>query len=311
MCNQEKYNQIKNLCSDFYSEMDKLIAQVFFDFESINNEYLSDLRNYLFGESKQIRSCLIFLLAKNLGYSSADKDIVKLATVVEIIHNATLIHDDIIDDSPIRRGQDALHEKYSNKLGVISGDFLLSLAMKLLLDLPPVVMQNFSRCLMQLCSGEIEQYFSLQKTPSFVIYFKKSEQKTSSLFIAGVISLFNLKKIECVSFIEAFANHFGRAFQIKDDLKNIISKDDNKPILNDIEQGLYTLPVIYAYGENKDLTNIPPEEILEKTMAQAVIEKTINVLNEEVQSAINNISVLSDNEYKKAIISLCNLLKIG
>ena len=146
---QCKYNQIKNLCNDFYSEMENFVTQIFSNLEINHNEYFRDLKNYLFGNSKQIRSCLIFLFANNLGYKPNDMDIIKLATAVEIIHNATLIHDDIIDNSPIRRGNISLHEKYNNKLGVISGDFLLSIAFNLLLDLPQSVMKNFAICLNQ------------------------------------------------------------------------------------------------------------------------------------------------------------------
>ena len=310
MDNKERYNQIKNLCSEFYSEMDKLVTQVFYNVNLTHSEYLNDLKNYLFGSSKQIRSCLIFLFAQNFGYKSTDTDIIKLAAAVEIIHNATLIHDDIIDNSALRRGNIAMHEKYSNKLGVISGDFLLSIALDLLLELPPIVMKNFASCLTSLCLGEISQYFSIKKTPTIDEYFKKSEQKTSSLFVAGLKSLIELKYIKFDQEIKTFAIHFGRAFQIKDDLKNIISTDKNKPILNDIEQGTYTLPVILAFGENVDLSQEPSCKIIKKVSNSDIISNTIIFLNKEVLNTITSIEQFPINKYKNAILELCKMLNI-
>ena len=308
---QCKYNQIKNLCNDFYSEMENFVTQIFSNLEINHNEYFCDLKNYLFGNSKQIRSCLIFLFANNLGYKPNDMDIIKLATAVEIIHNATLIHDDIIDNSPIRRGNISLHEKYNNKLGVISGDFLLSIAFNLLLDLPQSVMKNFAICLNSLCFGEINQYFSIKTTPTVEEYLKKSEQKTASLFIAALKSLMEIKNSELSIAAEKFALHFGRAFQINDDLKNIISTDKNKPILNDIEQGIYTIPVIYAFGELQDLSLTPENEIIEKTTNKSAINKTKKILDIELNTAISCLKNFPENDYKYSIIELCELLNVN
>ncbi len=309
MNRKEKYNQLKNLCSNFYSEMDELVTQVFYAVNISHQEYFGDLKNYLFGSSKQIRSCLIFLFAQNLGYKVTDTDIIKLAAAVEIIHNATLIHDDIIDNSALRRGKVAMHEKYSNKLGVISGDFLLSIALNLLLELPPIVMKNFASCLTSLCLGEINQYFYTKKTPTICEYLKKSEQKTSSLFVAGLKSLLELKNVDFVQEIVTFAFHFGRAFQVKDDLQNIILDKENKPVLNDIEQGIYTLPVILAFGENADLSQIPSCEIIKKTRNSDVIAGTIEFLNKEISIAISSIEQFPQNNYKDVILELCEMLK--
>ena len=235
-------------------------------------------------------------------------DIVKLATAVEIIHNATLIHDDIIDEAQIRRGEAALHHKYSNKLGVISGDFLLSVAFNLLLDLPNDVIKEFSSCLNLLCFGEIKQYFSQKRTPTFEQYFKKSEMKTSSLFIAGLVSLSKMKKIGSEEEIKLFAQHFGLAFQFRDDLKNIIDEDKSKPFLNDISQGIYTLPVIFAYGENKDLSNELPEKIIQKSKEMKNIEQSKKLIAKEIKFAINSLDKNPRNNYKFSLIELINLL---
>lgn len=303
------YNEIKSLCNDFYSEMDKIITQAFCDLDDKYNEYFCDLKKYLFGSSKQIRSCLIFLFSKNFGYTYTDIDIVKLAAATEIIHNATLIHDDIIDESSIRRGNISLHEKYSNKLGVISGDFLLSVALNLLLDLPSQVMKNFGVCLNSLCIGEINQYFSKQLTPTIEEYLKKSELKTSALFVAALKSLFDMRDSEYSPNAELFALHFGRAFQIKDDLKNIINITENKPVLNDISQGIFTAPVIYEYGEMQDLSKNSSQEIIARIKDGNAIGKTRDLLSSEIKMSINQLMFFPKNEYLDSICLLCELLK--
>ncbi len=310
MSKLNNYSEIKNLCNEFYIELEKLVTKTFSQYLTLDKIYIEDLKNYICGSSKQIRSCLIFLFAQNFGYNADDKDIIKLAAAVEIIHNATLIHDDIIDKSDIRRGNFTLHKKYSNKLGVISGDFLLSLALNLLLELPATIMKNFAICINSLCLGEINQYFSLKTTPTLKQYLKKSEQKTSSLFIAALKSLIEIKNLDYVNNIETFATHFGRAFQIKDDLKNIYSKSEKKPVLNDIENGIYTLPVILAYGENINLTQNSVDEIIKNSNNELIIKKTTKLLNDEISSAINCLEQFPENKYKKAIVKICELLNI-
>ena len=303
-----QYKQIKELCGEFYSEMDKLITDLFCDSDIENAKYFDDLKEYLFGSSKQIRSCMVFLFAQNLGYTLKDKDIIKLATAVEIIHNATLIHDDIIDETDLRRGNKTIHKKYNSKLGVISGDFLLSVAFSLLVDLPVCVMKNFSVCLKLLCSGEIEQYFSLKKTTTIEKYLNKSEKKTSALFVSAIKSLFDMKSQSLSSEAENFALHFGRAFQIRDDLKNILLKQDNKPVLNDIEQGIYTAPVIFAYGENKELSGVLSETIMQESMTNIPVCKTKELLKQEINGAVMSLALFKQNKYLDAIKILCEML---
>lgn len=302
------FDYIKNLCVEEYKELNSFISNCFKNEKISNTEYKLDLSKYLTGNSKQIRSCLIFLFAKALNVN-IDEKIIKLASAVEIIHNSTLIHDDIIDNADLRRGNTPLHIKYGNKLAVLSGDFLLSIALSLLVELPQDIMKNFATCLQNLVNGEISQYFEKQKTPSINEYLKKTENKTASLFIASLKSLCNLTNTEYSQNIEIFAKHFGISFQIRDDLKNFIIDFEQKPYLNDIQHGIYTAPVIFAFGENLNLSEYSTDEIAQKSKSKEVKAKTQNLINTQLEQAIKTIDFLPNSEYKKAILALCNLLK--
>lgn len=302
------YPEIKLLVADDLEKMSSTLLDTFLNSGLANDEFLSELNNYLKIGSKQLRACLIFLFSKAL-FGECTEQTSRLAAAVELIHNATLIHDDIIDEADIRRGKTAIHKKYGNKLAIISGDFLLSLAMNLLNSLNNLnIIDNFAVCLNALCSGEIEQYFSQKTTPSIEQYLKKSEAKTASLFAAGLKSLSNLNNDQFITPMLEFAKHFGTAFQISDDLKNLSQTPDGKPILNDIKSGLYTAPVIYAFGENKNLSEYSPEEIFETTMQPDAQLKTIQLLTKEKERAKSQLLCLPNTKYKQALINLCNII---
>lgn len=294
--------------------MSLIIIKRFEDTSIQNKEFLSELKKYFNSGSKQIRSCLIFLFSRAL-FGNVCNNTIKLAAAVEFLHNATLIHDDIIDDAAVRRGKTTIHTKYGNKLAIISGDYLLSLAMSLLSELDDMsIINNFSCCLKFLCQGEVEQYFSQKTTPTINQYLQKSAAKTASLFEAGLKSLSNLNNNKFNKSLNTFANHFGTAFQISDDLKNFSYSNDAplqnapKPLLNDIKNGIYTAPVIYAFGENKDLTKTSTEEIINSATQCEPLKKTLQLIRKEKESATLQILNLEDSPYKQALLELCEMI---
>ncbi len=291
--------------------MSSVISERIYKTNIPEQEFLNELNEYFKSGSKQLRSCLIFLFAKAINAEVNEKT-VKLAAAVEIIHNATLIHDDIIDESDIRRGKTALHKKYGNKLSIIAGDYLLSLAINLLSETGnSKIIENFANCLNALCLGEIEQYFSQKTTPSLEEYIIKSEAKTASLFKASLKSLADLQEKKHSKSLETFAKYFGIAFQISDDLKNISAlpqKEKQKPRFNDIKAGIYTAPVIYAFGENKLLDKFSTDEIIKKSGTKPIQEKTKQLIKTQVNEAKRQITNIPDSAYKQAILKLCDLI---
>ncbi|MGM9993630.1 MAG: polyprenyl synthetase family protein [Candidatus Avigastranaerophilus sp.] len=269
----------------------------------VPEEISKDINNFVFSKSKRIRPALIFFVANAMNYKISNK-ILMLSAAVELIHNATLIHDDIIDNADIRRGNASLNITLGNNLSVLSGDILLSAAMQLLSKLGDMeIIELFSFTLQKMCEGEINQHFSLNKIPTIEEYLRKTQNKTAELFAAALESLCIIENSDYRNDIRNFAINFGIAFQIKDDLDNILNTDEGKPSLSDIHNGIYTLPVILLAENIKDITKMNNEEITaELRKNPAILNKTQETINEYINKAIASLGFMQDNQYKESII---------
>jgi len=150
------------------------------------NQFSDEVLEFIFAPSKRVRPRLIFtcLEALDIDVTQAHID---LAVAIELLHSATLIHDDIIDKSLVRRGLKTFYKKYGDKMSVILGDYLFSLSMKSLVKTRNTeVFEIFSSTMLEVCKGEIEQYFLEGKIPTIEQYIEKSRKKTALLFSLGV-----------------------------------------------------------------------------------------------------------------------------
>lgn len=277
---------------------------------SIDEPLKSKLFEVLNAPSKHIRAVLAFLFLKAQGREIDEKQIV-FQSAIELVHNASLIHDDVIDESQSRRAVQTINSKFGNKLAVITGDYLLSVALKKIrtLDTPEII-DMFAQTLDDMCQGEIKQDFSRFKIPSIEEYLEKTRLKTAKLFETAICGSFILAKhlitkssplapmgrgchkVTGEGFYapapQDFARNFGIAFQIRDDLINA------KTSQNDFKEGIYTAPVIFANSV---------EEF------QNGIEKTQILLNNYVDSALKCIENLEESKYKAALTNLLGLIK--
>ena len=239
---QEKYSNILNIVRN---EIETVSTNLTSDI-NIQEPLQTKLSNILNAPSKHIRPLISFLYLKSLGLNIDEKQII-LQTAIELVHNASLIHDDVIDDSEIRRNTKTINEEFDNKLAVISGDYILSIALNYIAKLNSIkIVEMFADTLSFMTNGEINQQFSKFQIPTIENYIKKTEQKTAKLFetaICGSLHLANSNENASV-----FAKNFGIAFQIRDDIINI------KTTQSDIKDGIYTAPVIYA-GNTENYTN--------------------------------------------------------
>lgn len=286
----ESYIKYKELAKDELSEIDNIISNLI----CVRKELGNSLSEFLISPSKRIRPLLALLYLKSLGEEISENHL-KLLSALEIIHNASLIHDDIIDDSDIRRGEKTISNAFGTKLGVISGDYLLSVAMKLLCDLNSVkILQKFSETLEKMCIGEINQKFDLFKIGTIENYIDKSKNKTAYLFETGLVcSILLCNKDYDIEKAAEFGINFGIAFQIRDDLLNITQADNSKPYGNDVAEGIYNAPVIYSGGIN-DLTS--------------GIEKTRDLLNNYIVRALKSLENIPQNYYKTVLKELTELM---
>lgn len=301
---QEKYANIFGVVADEV----ELVKQKLFDEIELEDHLKTNLFKIFNAPSKHIRAVVSFLILKALDIEVNASQIILQASI-ELVHNASLIHDDIIDESEKRRGVETLNTYFDNKLAVIAGDYLISLALKRIRSLNSFeIIDIFAQTLDDMCQGEVAQQFGKYKIPTIEEYIKKTEQKTAKLFETAICGSLKLaitdaptgrgkNFLENVSELRIsgegynlsnFAKAFGIAFQIRDDLINA------KTSKSDFKDGIYTAPVILA-GSVEGFEN--------------GIEKTQDLLNNYIECAKNEIEKLKDSKYKTALIELLGLIR--
>merc|ERR1719491_1572586 len=204
----------------------------------------------------------------------------QLGQIVEMIHVASLIPDDVLDESDTRRGGESVHKLYSNKVAVLAGDYLLARASVLLARLEnTAVVQIMATALESLVSGEVMQ---LKSTPESMLemnsYLKKSYYKTASLICYACRSTALLGGHAygraVATACEEFGFHLGLAFQIQDDILDFTAAENvlGKPALADMDLGLSTAPILYAANEFKQLKPMIMRRFKKKGDKQAALE---------------------------------------
>ena len=266
-----------------------------------------DIKNFIFAKSKKLRPKLIFLFAKAIS-ENITEEIYNLAICTELLHNSSLIHDDIVDNAQKRRGNLSLNQKLGNNLSVLAGDYTLAIAMQFLAKCKNIeCLEIFSDSIKRMCKGEINQHFSLGQIPTIDEYIEKSQNKTAELFKAALISTCLLLGKE-TKIAEEFATNFGIAFQIRDDLLNILETDISKPALSDIHNRIFTAPVIFL---EKKVENLSTEELINEAKSEKIKQKTIELIKKYATMAIASLDDIKDNQYKKELITLSkNLYKV-
>lgn len=197
---------------------------------------------------KQMRPMMVILFCKMFG--KVVDSTYNAALALELLHTASLIHDDVVDESTQRRGQASVNAIYNNKLAVLVGDYLLSTALVLTSRCENQRITNIAGSLGQtLADGEIFQMFhSHEKLVSEEVYYEIIRKKTASLFssCAEIGALTAGASDEDVARARQIGEYIGICFQIRDDIFDYFSNDVGKPTGNDMREGKLTLPIIYA-----------------------------------------------------------------
>lgn len=298
-----RYKKIIEPVSIELDAFEKYFNERFSNYNSRINPVLSE---YFSSKGKLLRPALIFILTRALDKKVSDLHF-KLAFSDEMIHNATLIHDDIIDCSKLRRGQATLSFKYDSKLAVLAGDYLLSMALGALSSFEEKrIVETHSDSIGRLIGGEIEQYFERGELLSIDDYIEKSKNKTAELFRAGLCSACILNgNSELYPVVEQFALNFGVAFQIHNDLQDVISSGSKSE--EDINNGIYTAPWIYYLDEKKLKKVDNVENSIKNLRNSGAIAKTRDLIGFYIDKAIENLECLRDNQYKQVLIDISRL----
>ena len=289
-----------------------------------NVELINQMSHYIINSGgKRIRPLLLLLCARATSYSGKDHH--AMAVVIELIHTATLLHDDVVDESTTRRGQNTANELWGNAPSVLVGDFLYSRAFEIMVEPNSMeIMRVLSKATNQISEGEVLQLLNIRNAKvSRSDYFGVIEQKTACLFkaacqIAGILSE---SSEELITALGSFGMHLGNAFQIIDD--NLDYESDSsmigKEIGDDLSEGKVTLPMIYALEqttgkENKILTNAITEadasnidNIVDILVNIKAFEFSRNVAKDESIKALNSLKVIPESNYRSALKLLCEL----
>ncbi|MDA8401860.1 MAG: polyprenyl synthetase family protein [Deltaproteobacteria bacterium] len=274
---------------------------------------------------KRIRPILLIVSAKICGYKGANH--ISLAAVIEFIHTATLLHDDVVDNAPLRRGKSSANMVFGNEASVLVGDYLFAKSFKILSALNnSEIIKAYSDATTLMAEGEVKE---LVKTADVKTteedYLDIIIKKTAVLFAcasqAGAIIAG--KENDCIKNLYDYGLNIGIAFQLMDDALDYISDEEfGKFIGNDLKEGKLTLPLIHAMEradkKEKDIISkiiykkkLTPKDL--KTVLGLVknygsIDYTLSKAKEAVEKAKNNLNAFPDSEYKTSLIDIANYI---
>ena len=273
------------------------------------------------GGGKRLRPVLVLLSAHLCG-AELDRAIFA-AAAVEMLHTATLIHDDLIDGSLMRRGMETLNVQWSPAVTVLTGDYIFARAAYLASQADNVrLTQRFAATLMVICNGEVRQMFDGRRGQlSRREYERRIYAKTASLIAMSAESgaiLAGAGEGTTVA-LRSCGEQLGLAFQIVDDVLDFVAQEETlgKPVGSDLRQGLVTLPVLFFLEQEPDhpavrqaLQGNPPQEVVEEAL-QAVtespaVERALDVARQHAERAKESLNGFSDSSYRMALLDLAD-----
>lgn len=273
---------------------------------------------------KRIRPNITLLIGKMLNGDL--NSLITLSAAIELLHTATLVHDDLIDGSLLRRGIPTLNSKWSPAATVLTGDFLFAKAAFLAAETDSLpVMKLFSNTLSTIVNGEIVQMFSSRCNPDRNEYYQRIYAKTASLFETSSLAAALISNCDEITKenIRQYGLQLGLAFQIIDDIFDFTSDQQQigKPVGGDLLQGLITLPAILYFEENKNETIvkdffenncIPTKSIINQLINDIrnsdAISRSLEIAKQHSEKSISAILQLSDSIYRQALIQMAHFV---
>ncbi len=310
---------IYQLIADDMSAVDKLIqSRLQSDVVLINQ-----LSLYIINSGgKRLRPALVILCARACGYTGGEH--INLATIIEFIHTATLLHDDVVDGSDLRRGEKTANAVWGNEASVLVGDFLYTRAFEMMVEMDSMrLMEILSHTTNIIAEGEVMQLMNCNDPDTTEQrYLDVIHHKTAKLFeSAGQLgAVISGASEEIEHAMASYAMHLGSAFQLVDDVLDYSANSEaiGKNIGDDLAEGKPTLPLIYAMrtGSPEQATII--REAIEQgsldKMAEIVdiinntgaIDYTAQAAQHEIDLAKGTLAILPESDYKTALLALAD-----
>ena len=269
---------------------------------------------------KRMRPAIVLLLARALANGT---DISprhrRLAEITEMIHTASLFHDDVVDDSAMRRGVPTAHQLFGNRIAIQAGDFLFAQASWYLANLDNLeVVKLLSEVIKDFAEGEIQQGMNAFDTDvSFEAYLQKSYYKTASLIAnsSKAVGVLSEAPLEMINNFYQFGRCAGLAFQIVDDILDFTGTTDalGKPAASDLRSGNLTAPVLFAMEETPYLKDLIERQLQEPGDAEEAltlvknsrgIERSLKLAEEFTTKAVQHLDPLPTSAAKQALVDV-------
>ena len=283
----------------------------------------SALEHLLAAGGKRIRPTLGLLVGNMLG--APEEKLITLGASVELLHTATLVHDDLIDGALLRRGMPTLNARWSPAATVLTGDFLFARAAKLAAEtdyLP--LMKLFSETLATIVNGELTQMFSARGVIERENYYDRIYAKTASLFeMSALAATMVATEDEATrASMKTFGYEVGMAFQIVDDILDFTGEQSTvgKPIGSDLLNGLVTLPAIFyaeEYPDDEDVLSLPSggwkdtdrvQRIVDNIRKNSAIEKAMDEARQAVSRALDSLNDAPVSPEREALEDLAKFI---
>ena len=304
------------LCADDMAAVDRLIRQ------SLESDVvlIRQIAEYIIGSGgKRLRPMLVVLAARACGYRGPHH--VTLAAIIEFIHTATLLHDDVVDESKLRRGQESAHAVWGNAASVLVGDFLYSRSFQMMVTVDSMrVMDVLSNATNTIAEGEVEQLLNMHDPEvDEQRYFSVIEKKTAKLFEAACqLGAVLTGRVDLEDALALFGRELGTAFQVADDVLDYMADAATlgKNVGDDLAEGKPTLPLIRArtcVGEQErawidatirlgGLERI--DQVVELIRRSGALRDSMAVARERAAAAAGSIAQLPDSPWKQAMLDL-------
>lgn len=311
--------RIRELVADDFNAVNALILS------KIESEIglIDELANHIITSGgKRLRPLIVLLASRACGYKGDHH--IKLSAMIEFFHTATLLHDDVIDESTLRRGRETANEIWGSKASILVGDYLFTQYMQLMIAVGDLnIMQMLTDMAHQIGCGEIKQ-LSNRHNYSLTTdeYFDVIRSKTSLLFAASASlgALISQSSHDINHGLYAYGLHLGNAFQLIDDALDYCSDAQTlgKNVGDDLADGKATLPLLHAIKHGTPAQQLKIQEsleagtldylpeILEAIQATKAIEFTQDTAKNEANLAISALQVLPDSNYKAALKDLAH-----
>lgn len=316
----QEYNNIKSLIQQDLIEVDRMLTNRL----DSDIDLIKKISSHIISSGgKRLRPILLILCARATNYHGTKHH--SMAVVIELIHTATLLHDDVVDKSIIRRGKKTANNIWGSSASVLVGDFLYSRAFQIMLDSESMeIIELLSKTTNAIAEGEIMQLINIKNAKiSQKHYFDVIERKTAFLFKASceIGAMLTNSSDALVKSLGNFGLHLGNAFQIIDDVLDYESniKNMNKDFGKDFAEGKTTIPIIYALEksskseykilknaiENPNIEKI--SDVIEILLKTNAFEFSKKIAQNESEKALHYLKNLPDSEYLSAMKTLCQL----